>query len=57
MHKKIYSNRLVRILRNGPHKSRVNNGSGNSRKNSFIKPAMSCAFVVESKVKLRLELT
>jgi hypothetical protein len=34
-------NRLVRIFRNNPHKSRVNNGSGNSRKNSLIKPAIS----------------
>jgi len=44
-------------LRNGAHKSRVSNGSGNSRRNSFIKPAISCAFVVESKIKLRLALT
>jgi hypothetical protein len=51
------THRLVRIFRKGPHKSRVNNGSGNSRRNSLIKPAISCAFVEESKVKLRLELT
>jgi hypothetical protein len=49
--------RLDGTLRNSAHKSRVNNGSGNSRRNSLIKPAISCALVDESKVKLRLTLT
>ena len=50
-------NRLDGTLRNAAQRSRVNNGSGSSRRNSLIRPAISCALVDASKLKLRLRLT
>lgn len=45
------------MLRNAEHRSRVNNGSGNSRRNSLIRPAISWALVDASNVKFRLRFT